>query len=278
MEAIDCARCRPSAPRRWAARLDPEGAHLAALGRIADLTGSRVLEVGCGDGRLTAGVARLASRVLAFDPDGESVERAQADIGTELAGRVTFLTACATDVEIAPGAHDAVLFSWSLCCMEVGVHLPVLLRLREALAPGGLVLDLQVVPPPPRVEAGGRVLCEIDAGALFERAAAAREAVDRLVAEGLLEEEAADDHDVLLHYSGGPELVQDWSAAEGTLSAAAAVALGRVRGPCRVRERCRLRRLRRTEPGDATIADVRVGAGSRDPGGTHDRPVAVARL
>jgi hypothetical protein len=38
----------------------------------------------------------------------------------------------------------------------------VLRRCREALAPEGLVLDLQVVRPGPRVECDGRVLCEID--------------------------------------------------------------------------------------------------------------------
>ena len=38
--------------------LDPEGAHLAALRRLGDFRGRRVLELGCGDGRLTLGIAR----------------------------------------------------------------------------------------------------------------------------------------------------------------------------------------------------------------------------
>jgi hypothetical protein len=33
-----------------AAVLDPEGAHLAALRRLADFQGQRVLEMGCGEG------------------------------------------------------------------------------------------------------------------------------------------------------------------------------------------------------------------------------------
>ena len=37
--------------------LDPEGAHLAALRRLGDFRGQRVLELGCGDGRLTVGIA-----------------------------------------------------------------------------------------------------------------------------------------------------------------------------------------------------------------------------
>ena len=36
--------------------LDPEGAHLAALRRLVDFEGMSVLEVGCGEGRLTTGL------------------------------------------------------------------------------------------------------------------------------------------------------------------------------------------------------------------------------
>ena len=45
--------------------LDPEGAHLASLDRVAEFSGQRVLELGCGDGRLTLPVAAEATRVLA---------------------------------------------------------------------------------------------------------------------------------------------------------------------------------------------------------------------
>ena len=59
------------------AQLDPEGAHLAALRRLADFSGRRVLELGCGDGRLTTGIARDATEVLAFDRDATAVEGAR---------------------------------------------------------------------------------------------------------------------------------------------------------------------------------------------------------
>ena len=49
--------------------LDPEGAHLAALLRLGNFRGLRVLEHGCGEGRLTVGIAADAVSVLAFDPD-----------------------------------------------------------------------------------------------------------------------------------------------------------------------------------------------------------------
>ena len=94
--------------------LDPEGAHLAALRRLADYRGARVLEMGCGEGRLTEGIARKADHVLAFDPDAEVVEKGRAALPAELAGRVSFLVASAEQIEIAPGSFDLVVFSWSL--------------------------------------------------------------------------------------------------------------------------------------------------------------------
>jgi 2-polyprenyl-3-methyl-5-hydroxy-6-metoxy-1,4-benzoquinol methylase len=94
--------------------LDPEGAHLAALQRLADFAGARVVEVGCGDGRLTVRVGERAAAVLAFDPDDEAVARARDALPAQLAHRVTYRTASATDVNIPRCAFDIVLFSWSL--------------------------------------------------------------------------------------------------------------------------------------------------------------------
>ena len=94
--------------------LDPEGAHFAALQRVADFAGASVLEVGCGDGRLTVPVAKQAASVFAFDPDEDAVEAAREDLPVELAGRVTFAVASATAIEIPRSAFDLVLFSWSL--------------------------------------------------------------------------------------------------------------------------------------------------------------------
>jgi 2-polyprenyl-6-hydroxyphenyl methylase/3-demethylubiquinone-9 3-methyltransferase len=94
--------------------LDPEGAHLAALRRALDFRGKRVLEMGCGDGRLTAGIAADADSVVAFDPDREAVERARGALPVELVERVVFRVASAEQLEIEPGSFDLVVFSWSL--------------------------------------------------------------------------------------------------------------------------------------------------------------------
>jgi hypothetical protein len=122
----------------------------------------------------------------------------------------------------------------------------VLRRFRDALAPGGLLLDLQVIRPNPVVELEGADLCEIDGGPLFATADSAAAAVDATVAEGLLVKEARDDHDVRKHHAGGAELVIDFENSRRDLPTAW---IPRLRGPgrpCAVRERCRTRRLRST--------------------------------
>lgn len=121
----------------------------------------------------------------------------------------------------------------------------VLRRLVAALVPEGVVLDLQVIRPHPLVEVGGTGLCEIDGSSLFVRADAARAAVDLLVAEQLLEEEAVDDHDVRKHYVNGAALVADFETGERRIPDAAVPGLQAVAEECVVRERCRVRRLRR---------------------------------
>ena len=94
--------------------LDPEEAHLAALRRLGDFRGRRVLELGCGDGRLTLGIAREAASVLAFDPDWEAIERAQQSLPGELAERVVYRVASGNEIELEPRSFDLVVFSWSL--------------------------------------------------------------------------------------------------------------------------------------------------------------------
>lgn len=94
--------------------LDPEAAHLASLRRLADLGGRRVLEMGCGDGRLTRGIAAEAASVLAFDPDADAVAAARRALPADLAARVELRVASAESLEVPPGSFDLVVFAWSL--------------------------------------------------------------------------------------------------------------------------------------------------------------------
>jgi hypothetical protein len=119
----------------------------------------------------------------------------------------------------------------------------VLRNMVDAVRPGGIVLDLQVIRPDPRVEIGGTLVCEIDGEPLFRMADAATGAVDGAIAAGRLIEQAVDDHDVRKHYPDGADLVDDFATKERDIPDEAVPRLRAVRRPCVVRERCRLRRL-----------------------------------
>ena len=82
--------------------------------RLADFRGARVLEMGCGEGRLTRGIAADAASVLAFDSNAALVEEAQASLPSELTDRVAFRVAKAEEIEVERGSFDLVVFSWSL--------------------------------------------------------------------------------------------------------------------------------------------------------------------
>ena len=119
----------------------------------------------------------------------------------------------------------------------------VLRHMVDAVKTGGLVLDLQVIRPNPRVEVGQRFICELDGAPLFAKADAAAAAVDAAVAAGQLVEEAVDDHDVLKHYADGADLVDDWKRSERQPIGKTTSELRYMDRPCHTRESCRLRRL-----------------------------------
>lgn len=99
-------------PMAW--RIDPEGAETRALARFAPVDGLRVLELGCGDGRMTFRYARAAESVLAVDPDADRIAAARAAMPPELAGTVTFAVSGAAEVDIPRRRFDMALFAWSL--------------------------------------------------------------------------------------------------------------------------------------------------------------------
>jgi len=89
---------------------DPEEHELDALYAVVSFAGRRVLEVGCGDGRLTLRYAHAAASVVAIDPDEESV----AALAAEGLPNVETRAVGVERVELAPRSIDVVLFAWSL--------------------------------------------------------------------------------------------------------------------------------------------------------------------
>jgi 2-polyprenyl-3-methyl-5-hydroxy-6-metoxy-1,4-benzoquinol methylase len=92
---------------------DSGGAEARVLGGTAEFSGARVLEVGCGDGRLTWLYAPRAESVLGLDPDEEQIALARSNTPPELAGRVRFQAAEVEDLSKTE-TFDVAFLSWSL--------------------------------------------------------------------------------------------------------------------------------------------------------------------
>ncbi len=94
--------------------IDPEGNEARVLHELVDFRDADVLEVGCGDGRMTWRYASLARSVLALDPNAERIAQAMAATPPALQPAVTFQVADITQAGLPEQAFDVVILSWSL--------------------------------------------------------------------------------------------------------------------------------------------------------------------
>jgi len=135
---LDCAQCfnQLAANRRWRTFTMGERRKVADFVRRWKIKpGDRVLEPGCGSGRLTVTLARLtgpSGRVVAFDAAPEFVRLAKR---RHLPAHVALHTARAETLRLPRGAFDHVI------CFNVFPHLVphavMIRRFVRALRPGG---------------------------------------------------------------------------------------------------------------------------------------------
>lgn len=82
--------------------------------RFVSLRNKRVLEIGCGDGRLTFQYAPLASSVLAIDPDRPSIDEALFQQRASGFSNIDFRLGSIERLKNPGAPFDVALFSWSL--------------------------------------------------------------------------------------------------------------------------------------------------------------------
>jgi len=76
--------------------------------------GKRVLDLGCGDGRLALGVASFANRVDGIDPDPKVISEAKRNARKAGVRNVRFAAGAAQHLPLPDAAFDVVILSWSL--------------------------------------------------------------------------------------------------------------------------------------------------------------------
>jgi len=81
---------------------------------FVSLRHKRVLEIGCGDGRLTFQYAPRASFVLAIDPDRPSIEEALFQHHANGQSNIEFRVGSIERLSRPGAPFDVALFSWSL--------------------------------------------------------------------------------------------------------------------------------------------------------------------
>lgn len=95
-------------------RIDPEKNEIKALKQVTDWRNKRVLEIGCGNGRLTRRLARLGAHIQAIDPNADLIKQAREALPNAYAGRIRFDVGKSTKLSHPNEVFDVVLFAWSL--------------------------------------------------------------------------------------------------------------------------------------------------------------------
>ncbi len=95
--------------------VDPVGAEIRALQKDVQWKSKQVLEIGCGDGRLTLRLAAFrAAHIEAIDPDASRIRAARKSLPGRYRERVAFHVGSSGKLRYPRHKFDIAIFAWSL--------------------------------------------------------------------------------------------------------------------------------------------------------------------
>lgn len=93
---------------------DTEASEKKHLHRFADFAGKRILEIGCGEGRLTREYAPASSLTVGLDPDPDALRVALIDSPHDLKKKTFFARSQAEYIPFSKETFDIAVLAWSL--------------------------------------------------------------------------------------------------------------------------------------------------------------------
>ena len=93
---------------------DPEQNETKHLHKFVDFAGKRVLEIGCGEGRLTWRYASASFLTVGIDPKQDALRVASIDRPSDLSNKVHFVNSQAEHIPFSKEKFDIAILAWSL--------------------------------------------------------------------------------------------------------------------------------------------------------------------
>ena len=83
------------------------------LHRFGDFTGKRILEIGCGEGRLTWQYAKETHLTVGVDPDADALRVATIERPSDVEGKVSFVRSQSEQLPFSKEKFDLAILAWS---------------------------------------------------------------------------------------------------------------------------------------------------------------------
>ena len=93
---------------------DPEGREASSIHKHLNLKDKLVIEVGCGDGRMTWQYASSPRAIHGVDPDHERLQNAIKDRPNSINAATSFVVSEAQSIPFARQRFDCAILAWSL--------------------------------------------------------------------------------------------------------------------------------------------------------------------